>query len=55
MKIRSDIPVHKRKQNAITILTNDSLQSLWDNYNAGKLSAKDLLLQSSKWVAKKVS
>ncbi|CAF1128042.1 unnamed protein product [Rotaria magnacalcarata] len=55
MKISSDIPVHKRKQTAITILINDSLQTLWDNYNAGNLSAKDLLLESSKWVAKKVS
>lgn len=55
MKIRSDIPVHKRKQNAITILTNDVLQCLWGDYKAGKLSAKDLLLESSKWVAKRVS
>ena len=52
-KVNSDILVHKRKQSAITILINDSLQSLWDKYNAGELSIKELLLESSRWVAKK--
>ena len=53
-KIRSSIPVHKRKQTDKTILINESLQSLWDSYKKGKLNVKKLLLESSKWVAKKV-
>ncbi|CAF1451490.1 unnamed protein product, partial [Rotaria sordida] len=54
-KVNSDQQVHKRKQSAITILINDSLQTLWDSYNAGKLTTKELLLESSRWAAKKAS
>jgi hypothetical protein len=54
MKIISDVPVYKRKQTARTILINDNLQSLWDSYNGGTIDAKDLLLESSKWVARKI-
>jgi hypothetical protein len=53
MKVISDVPVHKRKRALITVLINDSLQSLWNNYNAGTLTPKALLLESSKWIAKK--
>ncbi|CAF1435026.1 unnamed protein product [Rotaria sordida] len=54
-KVNSDQQVHKRKQSAITILINDSLQTLWDSNNARKLTTKELLLESSRWVAKKAS
>ncbi|CAF4407741.1 unnamed protein product, partial [Rotaria magnacalcarata] len=54
MKVISDVPVHKRKQRPITILINDSLQSLWTSYKAETLTATALLLESSKWIAKKV-
>jgi hypothetical protein len=48
MKLTSDVPVHKRKQAPITVLINDSLQSLWNSYNAGRLTSTALLLESSK-------
>ncbi|CAF4621125.1 unnamed protein product [Rotaria magnacalcarata] len=54
MKVISDVPAHKRKQRPITILINDSLQSLWTIYKAETLTATALLLESSKWIAKKV-
>lgn len=54
MKATSGAPVYKRKQAARTIRINESLQSLWDAYNSGKICAKQLLLESSKWVAKKI-
>jgi hypothetical protein len=53
-KLRSAIPVHKRKQADKTILINEALQSLWDSYKKGKLNVTKLLSESSKWVAKKV-
>lgn len=53
MKVTSGAPVYKRKQAARTIRINDSLQSLWDSYNGGKICAQELLLESSKWIAKK--
>ncbi|CAF1539774.1 unnamed protein product [Adineta ricciae] len=53
-KLNFNQPVYKRKQTALTILINDSLQSLWDDYKAGKLSTQQLLFESSKWVAKKL-
>lgn len=55
MKVISDKPVHKRKRATITILIDNSLHSLWDSYNAGTLSVTELLLESSKWIAKKAS
>ncbi len=53
MKVISDIPVHIRKRAPITVLIDDSLQSLWDSYKAGTLTPKALLLESSKWIARK--
>ncbi|CAF2935663.1 unnamed protein product [Rotaria sp. Silwood2] len=55
MKVISDKPVHKRKRTAITTLIDDSLQSLWNSYKAGTLNVTELLLESSKWIAKKAS
>ncbi|CAF4169822.1 unnamed protein product, partial [Rotaria sordida] len=55
MKVISDKPVHKRKRAAITTLIDYSLQSLWNSYNAGTLNVTELLLGSSKWIAKKAS
>ncbi|CAF3167023.1 unnamed protein product [Rotaria sp. Silwood2] len=55
MKVISDKPVHKRKRAAITTLIDDSLQSLWNSYNAGTLNVTELLLESSKCIAKKAS
>jgi hypothetical protein len=54
IKIRSQIPVHKRKQTVKTIIINKSLQNLWDDYKGGKINVKKLLLESSKWIAKKM-
>jgi hypothetical protein len=54
MKVITDVPVHKRKPTPITVLINDSLQSLWNRYNAGTLTPKALLLESSKWIAKQL-
>ena len=54
MKVTSNVPVHKRKRAPITILIEDSLQSLWYNYNAGTISLKELLFSSSKWISRKV-
>jgi len=54
MKVVSDVSVHKRKRAPITVLINDSLQSLWDSYNAGTITPTELLFESSKWIAKKV-
>ncbi|CAF3898772.1 unnamed protein product [Rotaria magnacalcarata] len=53
MKIISNVSVHKRKRALTTILIDESLQSLWASYKAGTLTPKRLLLESSKWVAKK--
>ncbi|CAF4082155.1 unnamed protein product, partial [Rotaria sordida] len=53
MKVISDIPVHKRKRAPITVLIDNSLQSLWNSYKAGTLTPKALLLESSKWIARK--
>ena len=54
MKVTSNVPVHNRKRAPITILIEDSLQSLWYNYNAGTISLKELLFSSSKWISRKV-
>jgi len=54
MKVISDAPVHKRKQAPKTILINDALECLWDKYITEKISVKELLIESSKWIAKKV-
>lgn len=54
MKVNSNVPVHKRKRAPITILIDDSLQSLWHNYNAGTISLEELLLNSAKWISRKV-
>ncbi len=53
MKVISDVPVHKRKRAPITVLIDDSLQSLWESYKAGTLTSKALLSESSKWIARK--
>ncbi len=53
MKLSSNMPVHKRKQAPVTVLIDDSLKSLWCDYNAGTLSLETLLLESSKWIARK--
>jgi hypothetical protein len=52
MKVILDEPIYKKKKAPITILINDSLKSLWKSYNAGILTAKALLLESSKWIEK---
>lgn len=48
MKVISDVPVHKRKRAPITVLIDDSLQSLWNSYNAGALSLETLLVRGKK-------
>ncbi|CAF4354838.1 unnamed protein product, partial [Rotaria sordida] len=47
MKVILDVPVHKRKHAPITVLIDNSLQSLWNSYKAGTLTPKALLLESS--------
>ena len=54
IKMTSNVPVHKRKRAPITILIDDSLQSLWHNYNAGTICLEELLFNSSKWISRKV-
>ena len=54
VKVNSNIAVHKRKQTAKTTLINQSLQALWDSYKDGKINVKNSLLESTKWVARKV-
>ena len=53
-KVTSDVAVHKRKRAPITILIDDSLQSLWHNYNAAAISLKELLFNTSKWISRNV-
>jgi hypothetical protein len=53
IKIGSDVPIYKRKKLPITMLIDDSLQALWDDYKTKKISSSELLLESSKWIAKK--
>ena len=53
MKVISDVSVHKRNRAPTTILIDESLQSLWTSYKSGIITPKRLLLESSKWVAKK--
>ncbi|CAF2746800.1 unnamed protein product [Rotaria sp. Silwood1] len=53
MKVISDVPVHKRKRAPKTVLIDGALQSLWNSYNAGTLTLETLLLESSKWIARK--
>ncbi|CAF1015846.1 unnamed protein product [Adineta ricciae] len=48
MKLASNVPVHRRKRAPKTILIDESLQSLWDNYKAGALTSEALLFESSK-------
>jgi hypothetical protein len=48
MKIRSEIPIHKRIQTVKNLIINESLQNLSDRYKAGKINVKELLLESSK-------
>ena len=52
-KVTAKIPVYKRKQAAITIQINNSLETLWQSYKNGAISSKELLLESTKWVARK--
>jgi hypothetical protein len=54
VKLDPKVSVHKRKPTTTTVLINDALEALWDKYNAKRLSAQALLIESSKWIAKKV-
>ena len=54
IKVTSNVLVHKRRRAPITILIDDSLQSLRDNYNAGTISLEELLFNSSKWISRRV-
>ncbi|CAF5095207.1 unnamed protein product, partial [Rotaria sp. Silwood1] len=52
-KVNANVPVHRGKRAAVTIVINDSLQLLWNDYKGGAVSLKELLLESSKWGARK--